>query len=69
MQQVEIRIKGHIDRDWSDWVDSLTVAHTPWGETVISGAVVDQAVLYGLISRFSNLGLELISVTAGPLRK
>ena len=65
MQQIEIRIKGQIDRDWSDWmVGRLTITHTEQGETVLSGSVRDQAALYGLLSRLGDLGLQLNSVTS-----
>jgi hypothetical protein len=62
MQQVEIRIKGHIDRDWSDWISDLEITHTPEGETVLTGYVRDQSTLYGLVSRLADLGLDLNSV-------
>jgi hypothetical protein len=62
MQQVEIRIKGHIDRDWSDWVTALAAVHTREGETVLTGFVRDQAALFGLLSRVADLGLQLDSV-------
>lgn len=64
MQQVEIRIKGQIDRDWSDWLGGLSITHTAQGETVLNGSVRDQAALYGLLSRLSDLGIQLNSVTS-----
>lgn len=64
MQQVEIRIQGQIDNDWSDWMGGLAVTHNERGETVLSGTVRDQSALYGLLSRLSDLGLKLISLTA-----
>jgi hypothetical protein len=64
MQQVEIRVKGQIDRDWSDWMSGLAIAHTGQGETVLTGSVRDQAALYGLLNRLSDLGLQLNSVTS-----
>ncbi len=63
MQEIEIRIKGLIDRDWSVWVSDLTTTHTVEGETILAGSVQDQAALYGLLSRLSDLGLQLNSVT------
>ena len=62
MQQIEIRIKGQIDRDWSDWMGGLAITHNGQGETVLTGSVRDQAALYGLLSRLSDLGLQLNSV-------
>ena len=64
MQKVEIRIKGQIDRDWSDWIGGLAINHTPQGETVLTGSVRDQAALYGLLSRLADLGLQLNSVVS-----
>ena len=64
MEQVVILIKGHIDRDWSDWLGKLAINHTDDGNTLLSGPIRDQAALYGLLSQLSNLGLHLISVTS-----
>jgi hypothetical protein len=49
MQSVEIQVKGCIDEHWSDWFEGLTVRHTEQDETILSGTVVDQAALYGLL--------------------
>jgi hypothetical protein len=59
MQQVEIRVKGRIDERWSAWLDGLTIRHTALDETVLTGAILDQAELYGLISKLRDLGLSL----------
>ena len=64
MLQAEIRVKGRIDKDWSDWFDDLTITHTPQDETVLTGDVVDQSALYGLLARLRDLGLSLISVNS-----
>jgi hypothetical protein len=61
--QVEIRVRGQIDRDWADWLGGLTIFHYPDGCTVLSGSVRDQTALYGLISQLSDLGLQLVSVS------
>jgi hypothetical protein len=66
MQQVEIRVRGQIDRDWSGYFGSLIVNHNSQGETVLSGSFRDQAELRGMLSRLADLGLELISVTTKP---
>ncbi|MGD1118428.1 MAG: hypothetical protein ABR886_02965 [Dehalococcoidales bacterium] len=66
MQQVEIRVRGQINRDWSTWFGGLTITHTPQGETILNGSVRDQAELRGLLSRLADLGLELISVNTSP---
>ncbi|NIV33580.1 MAG: hypothetical protein GWN58_30275 [Anaerolineae bacterium] len=62
MQQVEIRVKGQIDEQWSEWLDGLAITHTTEGETVLTGSVIDQSALYGLIARLRDLGLPLVSV-------
>lgn len=62
--RIEIRVKGHVDRDWSDWLENLTVHHSKDGDTLLSGMVPDQAALYGLLNRLSRLGLQLISVSS-----
>ena len=62
MQQVEIRVKGRIDERWSEWLDGLTIRHTAQDESVLSGPILDQAALYGLMSKLRDLGLSLTSV-------
>ena len=64
MQRVEIRVKGRIDEHWSDWFEGLTVTHTGESDTVLTGSVVDQAALYGLLTRLRDLGLTLLSVSS-----
>lgn len=59
----EIRIKGHLDERWADWFDGLTIAQAANGETVLTGTVVDQAALHGLLRKIRDLGLPLLSVT------
>ena len=58
----QIRVKTHIDLDWSAWFDRLMITHDADGCTTISGKVADQAALYGLISKARNLGLTLVAV-------
>jgi hypothetical protein len=57
-----IRIKGHLDERWMRWFEGLEVTQHPNGETLISGVVMDQAALHGILNRICDLGLELISV-------
>jgi hypothetical protein len=66
MQQVEIRVKGRIDKQWSDWFSGLTISHTDGDETILAGSIADQAALYGLIARLRDLGLPLVSVETNP---
>ena len=66
MQQVEIRVKGQIDKDWSDWFGGLNIAYTPQGETILVGSIRDQAELRGVLFRLTDLGLELVSLDTSP---
>jgi hypothetical protein len=61
----EIRVKGHLDPLWSDWLAGLTLTHLEGNETLLSGPLPDQAALYGLLERIRDLNLVLISVTCG----
>ncbi|MBZ0301269.1 MAG: hypothetical protein K8J31_16100, partial [Anaerolineae bacterium] len=61
-QYYEIRIKGHLDESWADWFDSMSLSHQDNGETLLSGALPDQAALHGVLNRLRDLGIELISV-------
>ncbi len=65
MQRVEIRVEGHLDPSWADWLDGFTLGHTNQGETVLTGDVKDQAALYGLIAKLRDLGVKLVSVRSG----
>ncbi len=57
-----IRIKGLLDPRW-EWLEGLTVTHLEAGETLLSGPIVDQAALHGLLARIRDLNLTLISVS------
>ena len=64
MLQIQIRVKGQIDERWSEWLDGLTITHTGEGETVLTGEVLDQSALYGLIAKLRDLGLPLLAMDA-----
>jgi len=59
----QITVKGHLNPNWADWFDGLTITPLPNGTTVISGPVVDQAALHGVLRRVRDLGVPLLSVT------
>ena len=58
----EIRIKGHLDDRWATSFGDLTLTREGNGETLLTGLVVDQAALYGLLRKVRDLGLPLLSV-------
>lgn len=60
----QIRIKGHLGPEWTDWFDGLTITPEEDGNTFLSGPVVDQAALHGLLKKVRDLGMPLISVTS-----
>jgi hypothetical protein len=64
MEEIEIRIRQLIDRDWSDWLDGMSILHTECGETIVTGFVRDQAALRGLVDRVADLGVELSSLVS-----
>ena len=58
----QIRVKGHLDDRWSDWFDGLAITLEAGGDTLLTGPVIDQCALYGLLKKVHDLGLTLISV-------
>jgi len=57
-----IRVKGTLDRRWSDWFDGCTITSQANDETLLTGPVADQAALHGLLAKIRDLGLPLLSV-------
>ena len=62
VEHYEIHIRGHLVASWSDWFDGLTVTNLAGGEALISGALPDQAALYGILARVASLNLALLGV-------
>ena len=60
----EIRLAGHLDGRWATRFDGLALRHEADGTTVLSGPIVDQAALHGLLQRVRDLGIPLIGVTS-----
>ncbi len=58
----QIRIKGQLGRQWTDWFEGLTITLSDNGETLLTGSVVDQAALHGVLRKVRDLGMPLLSV-------
>ena len=62
MQRVEVRVEGCLDRQWAEWFEGMEMTQTTGGETLITGDIVDQAALYGLIGKLRDLGVRLLAI-------
>lgn len=60
----QIRIKGHLGSQWTDWFGGLTFTLEESGDTLLTGPVADQAALHGLLKKVRDLGTPLISVNS-----
>ena len=60
----QIRIKGHLSRQWADWFEGLTITLEEDGDTLLTGTVIDQAALHGWLKKVRDLGMPLLSVNS-----
>jgi len=58
----QIRIEGHLGERWSDWFEGLAICNLPDNQATLTGAINDQAALFGVLTRIHDLNLILVSV-------
>ena len=59
----QIRVKGNLGEQWSEWFDRLTITNEKEGEAVLAGVLADEAALYGALMKIRDLGLALLAVS------
>jgi hypothetical protein len=59
----QIRIQGHLGGQWAEWFDSLAITLDENGDTLLTGPVIDQAALHGLLRKVRDLGMPLVLVS------
>jgi len=57
-----IRVESQLDPSWSEWLEGMTITPLETGETLLSGALADQATLHGLLNRIRDMNLKLVCV-------
>jgi hypothetical protein len=60
----QIRIQGHLGRQWAGWFDGFTITLEDDGNTLLSGPVIDQSALHGILKKIRDLGMPLVSVNS-----
>jgi hypothetical protein len=63
LEVYQIVVKGHLDSEWSEWFDGLTITMVDNGATILSGPIIDQTALHGVLIKIRDLGLPLLSLT------
>lgn len=61
-QIYQIRVKGHLGSEWSEWFNGMTITLENSGDTLLTGIITDQSELYGLLNKVRDLGMPLISI-------
>ena len=65
----EIRVKGHLNEKWAAWFEGMTITLQDNGDTLLTGPLVDQAALHGVLKKVRDLGLPLISINQVQLQR
>ena len=65
----QIRIKGHLVQKWTDWFEGLTITLGDNGDMLLTGQVIDQAALHGILKKIRDLGMPLLSVNVVDLNR
>jgi len=58
----QLRLKGHLDSQWTDWFEGLAITLEDNGDTLLTGPVIDQSALHGLLKKVRDLGMPLVSI-------
>ena len=61
-QPYEIHVKGHLNRDWADWLENMQICCLENGEMILSGMLADQPALMGILNKLNSLNLAILSV-------
>jgi hypothetical protein len=59
---ISMRIKGHLDKNWQEWLEGLEIVHEERGTSRLCGTLADQAALYGVLNKIHRLSLTLLSL-------
>ncbi len=62
-QPYEIHVKGHLSRDWADWLENMQMCCLENGEMILCGMLADQAALMGVLNKLNCLNLCILSVS------
>jgi hypothetical protein len=60
--EYEIRLEGHLDRQWSQWFDGLAIHHETHDETILIGPIADQAALHGILAKIRDIGIPILAL-------